>query len=129
MSLTPTPHYNSIILYDLIMSETNSQNTALIKEYPNIRDGIILLKIWLSQRQLIKGYDSFSSHIMTMYVLYLLKIKKLNTFMSSYQIVRNVWCNLGKILFINIIIIIIFVYCTCSIDIYDIFYCSAKYLV
>ncbi|XP_046821739.1 nucleolar protein 6 [Vespa crabro] len=96
-SLTPTPHYNSIILHDLTMSETNSQNTTLIKEYPNIRDGIILLKIWLSQRQLIKGYDSFSSHIMTMYVLYLLKIKKLNTFMSSYQIVRNVWCNLVQI--------------------------------
>ncbi|XP_043670065.1 nucleolar protein 6 [Vespula pensylvanica] len=93
-SLTPTPHYNSIILHDLTMLEISSQNTALIKEYPNIRDGIILLKIWLSQRQLIKGYDSFSSHIMTMYVLYLLKIKKLNTFMSSYQIVRNVWCNL-----------------------------------
>lgn len=104
------------------MLEISSRNTALIKEYPNIRDGIILLKIWLSQRQLIKGYDSFSSHIMTMYVLYLLKIKKLNTFMSSYQIVRNVWCNLGKIL-LFIIIIIVFSYCFHDIDI---FYCSAK---
>ncbi|KAI4493829.1 hypothetical protein M0804_002005 [Polistes exclamans] len=92
--LTPTPHYNSIILHDLTMLETNSHNIELIKKYPNIRDGIILLKIWLSQRQLMKSHDGFSSHIITMYVLYLLKIKKLNTFMSSYQIVRNVWCTL-----------------------------------
>lgn len=76
------------------MNSINSK-VAEIKEYPNVRDGIILLKIWLSQRELNKGYDGFTGHIMTMFVLYLLRKKRLSTFMSSYQIVRNVWSCLG----------------------------------
>ncbi|XP_011868137.1 PREDICTED: nucleolar protein 6 [Vollenhovia emeryi] len=90
-SLPPTPHYNSLVLRDLVMSKTNSEIVQAIKEYPNLRDGIILLKIWLRQRGLNKGYDGFTSHIVTMFVIYLLRERKLNTFMSSYQIVRNVW--------------------------------------
>lgn len=96
-ALLPTPHYNSLILHDLVMRSTNSAVAETIREYPNLRDGIILLKIWLRQRELDKGYDGFTGHIMTMFVVYLLSIKKLNTFMSSYQIVRNVWICLGNI--------------------------------
>ncbi|XP_034171311.2 nucleolar protein 6 Mat89Ba [Osmia lignaria lignaria] len=88
--LPPTPHYNSIVLHDLTM-RINSEDMKMIKEYPNLRDGIILLKVWLTQRELTKGFEAFDGYIVTMFVLYLLSIKKLNTFMSSYQIVRNVW--------------------------------------
>ncbi|RLU24256.1 hypothetical protein DMN91_004467 [Ooceraea biroi] len=93
--LTPTPHYNSLILRDLLMSRINSEIAQTIKEYPNLRDGVILLKIWLRQRELDKGHDGFTGHIVTMLVIYLLRIRKLNTFMSSYQIVRNVWISLA----------------------------------
>jgi len=94
-SLPPTPHYNSLVLRDLVMLRINSEVAQVIKEYPNLRDGIILLKIWLRQRELNKGYDGFTGHIVAMFVIYLLREKKLNTFMSSYQIVRNVWICLG----------------------------------
>ncbi|XP_057323676.1 nucleolar protein 6 [Microplitis mediator] len=94
--LVPTPYYNSNILRDLTMAETNSQNSKMISEYPNLRDGIILLKIWLHQRQPEQAYDGFNGHILTMYVLYLLYEKKLSTYMSSYQIIRNVWNNLAQ---------------------------------
>lgn len=94
-SLPPTPHYNSLILGDLVMLRINSE-AQVIKEYPNLRDGIILLKIWLRQRKLDKGYDGFTGHIITMFVIYLLRIRKLNTFMSNYQIVRNVWICLAQ---------------------------------
>ncbi|XP_015124315.1 nucleolar protein 6 [Diachasma alloeum] len=93
-ALPPTPHYNSNILHDLTMSETNSRTSKILKEYPNLRDGIVLLKIWLFQRQPERSYEGFNGHILTMYVLHLLYAKRLNTFMSSYQIVRNVWNNL-----------------------------------
>jgi len=79
------------------MSKTNSEIAQAIKEYPNLRDGIILLKIWLRQRELNTGYDGFTGYIITMFVIYLLHIRKLNTFMSSYQIVRNVWICLGML--------------------------------
>ncbi|XP_011302572.1 nucleolar protein 6 [Fopius arisanus] len=93
-ALPPTPHYNSNILHDLTMGETNTRASKVLKEYPNLRDGIILLKIWLFQRQPEKSYEGFNGHILMMYVLHLLYEKRLNTFMSSYQIVRNVWNNL-----------------------------------
>ncbi|XP_012215234.2 nucleolar protein 6 [Linepithema humile] len=95
-SLPPTPYYNSLILRDLVMSNINCEVAQIIREYPNLRDGIILLKIWLRQRDLNKGYDGFTNHIVAMFVIYLLRIKKLNTFMSSYQIVRNVWICLAQ---------------------------------
>lgn len=95
-SLIPTPHYNSTVLRDLTMSRVNSHNAKIIEEYPNLRDGLILLKIWLRQRQFKDAHNSFNSHVLTSYVVYLLHKKMLNTFMSSYQIVRNVWNYLGN---------------------------------
>ncbi|XP_034948834.1 nucleolar protein 6 [Chelonus insularis] len=94
--LIPTPFYNSNILHDLTMAEANSHCAKMLSGYPNIRDGIILIKIWLRQRQSESAYDAFNGHILTMYVLYLLMEKKLNTFMSCYQIIRNVWNNLAQ---------------------------------
>jgi len=44
----------------------------------------------------LQGLGGFSGYIMAMYVLYLLSQKKLNTFMSSYQIFRNTLLKLGK---------------------------------
>lgn len=99
--LLPTPYYNSIILHDLTM-KIHSENMKIIKEYPNLRDGIILLKIWLTQRGLSKGCTAFNGYVITMFILYLLSIKKLNTFMSSYQIIRNAWNYLGMIFCIHI---------------------------
>ncbi|XP_024940581.1 nucleolar protein 6 isoform X2 [Cephus cinctus] len=95
-SLIPTPKYNTLILYDLVASETNYRNSKLLREYPSIRDGIILLKIWLTQRCMTDGYDGFNGHVLTMYVLYLLHTRKLSTFMSSYQIIRNVFNSLAN---------------------------------
>lgn len=47
-----TPHYNSLILQDLVMD----QNEALLKEIidtnPSVQDALILLKIWLTQKNL-----------------------------------------------------------------------------
>ncbi|KAK0168959.1 hypothetical protein PV327_002715 [Microctonus hyperodae] len=93
--LIPTPLYNSNILRDLTIAEVNSRNIKMLAEYPNIRDGIILLKIWLRQRQIENSFDEFNGHILTMFVLFLLYEKKLNTYMSSYQIIRNVWNHLA----------------------------------
>ncbi|KAJ8673894.1 hypothetical protein QAD02_015384 [Eretmocerus hayati] len=87
----PSPFYNGIVLQDLSSVTENLHCSKMVREYANIRDGIVLLKIWLKQRELSGHLQSFNGHIITMCVLYLLFVKKLNTFMSSYQIVRNTW--------------------------------------
>ncbi|XP_052794278.1 nucleolar protein 6-like isoform X2 [Mya arenaria] len=84
----PTPFYNTSILEDISMT-TEVPGLEKISGSQGLREGIILLKVWLSQRGLNKGYGSFSNHVMMMYVLYLLNQRKLNTLMSSYQVFRN----------------------------------------
>lgn len=44
----------------------------------------------------LQGHGGFSGYIMSMYVQYLLSQKKLNTFMSSYQVFRNTLLRLSR---------------------------------
>jgi hypothetical protein len=56
-SLTPTPHYSYSILKDLILAANEDYRTSILESYPNLKDGILLLKVWLKQR----GLDQVSS--------------------------------------------------------------------
>ncbi|XP_028156081.1 nucleolar protein 6-like, partial [Ostrinia furnacalis] len=82
----PTPYYNSSVLQDL----TSSVNEEFLKESlldrENLKQAVVLLKIWLRQRNL-----QVSGHVISLLVSYLVQIKRINNIMSSYQIVRNVW--------------------------------------
>lgn len=92
----PTPFYNSSVIMDL----TILNNMTFLKEtllmHNNLRDGIILLKIWLKQRELNNSIGGFNGFLLSMLVCYLLQIRKLNILMSSYQVFRNVCNYLGK---------------------------------
>ncbi|XP_013142491.1 PREDICTED: nucleolar protein 6 [Papilio polytes] len=82
----PTPYYNSGILIDL----TNALNHEFLNEMflnrENLKQAVVLLKIWLRQRKL-----QVSGFLISMFVAYLVQIKRINNIMSSYQIIRNVW--------------------------------------
>lgn len=95
-SLSPTPHYNSSILQDLVMDANEEYRATVLESHPNLKDGILLLKVWLKQRGLDQGYGCFSGYIMSMYVLYLLQCRRINGVMSSYQVARNTWNNLAN---------------------------------
>jgi hypothetical protein len=56
-SLSPTPHYNSSILQDLIVDANEEYCATILERHPNLKDGILLLKVWLRQR----GLDQVSS--------------------------------------------------------------------
>jgi hypothetical protein len=56
-SLSPTPRYNSSILQDLIMDANEEYRATILERHPNLKDGILLLKVWLRQR----GLDQVSS--------------------------------------------------------------------
>ncbi|KAM3958506.1 LOW QUALITY PROTEIN: nucleolar protein 6 Mat89Ba [Aphomia sociella] len=82
----PTPYYNSSILSDLTASENEVYLKEILSKSENLRQAIVLLKIWLRQRKL-----QVSGHIVSMVIAYLVQLKRINNIMSSYQIVRNVW--------------------------------------
>ncbi|XP_067130001.1 nucleolar protein 6 [Centruroides vittatus] len=87
---TPTPHYNSSVLMDLLMVDIMQYLSQKLKDNQNLKDGILLLKVWLHQRNINQGYGGFSNFIITMLVCYLLTNQKINMLVSSYQLVRNV---------------------------------------
>lgn len=95
--LNPTPLHNMSVMSDMVMLN-NSKSVAATFGFDSshLKDGIILLKIWLHQRQLSEGYGAFSTYIMLMFVVYLLRKKKLNKLMSSYQVFRTTLYNLAN---------------------------------
>jgi len=46
------PHYNSWILSDLTLQTQHHHIASTLGDSQNLRDGIILMKVWLHQRQL-----------------------------------------------------------------------------
>lgn len=92
-----TPYYNSSILGDLNIKFNDEflYNTLCIN--PHVADAIILLKVWLKQREYCTGQDSFNGFILSMFVAYLIQKNLITTTMNSYQIIRQVWIHLGKL--------------------------------
>ncbi|CAK1542398.1 unnamed protein product [Leptosia nina] len=81
-----TPYYNCSVLSDLTAKINNDFIATTLSNSQNLKQAIILLKIWLKQRKLC-----VSGHIINMLVCCLVQIKRINNIMSSYQIVRNIW--------------------------------------
>ncbi|XP_074649988.1 nucleolar protein 6-like [Tubulanus polymorphus] len=96
-----TPYYNTTVLVDLLYMNHLELIKDAVDNSHGIRDGIALLKVWLHQRELDIGQGSFSGFVMSMYVCYLLKKRKLNRQMSSYQIMRNTLLQLAEADWIN----------------------------
>nr|XP_018906280.1 PREDICTED: nucleolar protein 6 [Bemisia tabaci] len=91
-----TPFYNSSILEDMVTLSNEILRKKIFTENPKFKDAMSLLKIWLRQRKLNEGVGSFSNYMMSMFLVYLFQIRRLNKFMSSYQILRNVWIVLSQ---------------------------------
>ncbi|KAG5880575.1 hypothetical protein JTB14_002384 [Gonioctena quinquepunctata] len=88
---SPTIFYNSAISHDATLSLNNRFITESLKDQSNIQDGVKLLCIWLRQRELNIGLGSFTENLILYIIVYLVSNKKINKYMSSYQVVRNFW--------------------------------------
>lgn len=86
-----TPQNNATILADLVAMRNETLKQETLKDFKSLKDGIILLKVWLRQRELDQGFSAFGSHLMTMLVIYLIQNRKISSQMSSYQVARTTW--------------------------------------
>lgn len=91
-----TPHYNSIILGDLNTKFNETFLNNAIGDNQHIRDAILLLKIWLKQREYNVGQSGFNGFIISMFVVYLIQKNLITPSMNSYQIIRQVWIHLAN---------------------------------
>lgn len=94
--LYATPHYNAGVLMDITTEANNTFLETEINGNVNLQNSIKLIKIWLKQRQLDKDLIGFNGHLAAMYLVHLVKTKKVNLKMSSYQILRLFWHNLAN---------------------------------
>lgn len=90
-----TPNYNAGVLFDLTMLRNQQLLHGIFDERKNFQEGLVLLKVWLRQREFDVGFKGFSSHFLAMFIAYLYKQRKLHTNMSSYQVARTVWNQLA----------------------------------
>ncbi|XP_040277098.1 nucleolar protein 6 [Bufo bufo] len=85
----PTPHYNNAFLCDLAMEQHFDRLSSCMSDFPGMKDGISILKVWLRQRQLDKGYGGLNGFVVSMLVAYLLSRNKINKAMNGHQVLRN----------------------------------------
>nr|CAD7404931.1 unnamed protein product [Timema cristinae] len=92
----PTPHHNHSTIQDLVSTANQEYCRLALEGHSNIKDGIRLLKVWLTQRKLNKGYGSFGGHIVAQLVSHLVIQKRISVLGSSYQVVRATWVYLAQ---------------------------------
>ncbi|KRT80861.1 hypothetical protein AMK59_5942, partial [Oryctes borbonicus] len=85
-----TPKHNSFIARECTLDMNYEFMQPLLK-VKNVQDGIKLLILWLTQREMNKGLGNFTNELVFYTVAYLVKKKKVNAHMSSYQVVRIFW--------------------------------------
>lgn len=91
-----TPQYNSTVIKDLVVAENEEVRAKVLETNSNLKDAIALLQVWLKQRELDVGYGGFTGYLVSMLVVHLMRCRRLNNLMSSYQVVRNVWLMLSQ---------------------------------
>lgn len=91
----PTPIYNSILAKDMSLHINHTSFDEILK-MKNVQDGIKLLNVWLNQRELNKGIETFDSEIILFIITYMISHRKINQHMSSFQIIRTFWTFLSS---------------------------------
>ncbi|KAH8326221.1 hypothetical protein KR067_003582, partial [Drosophila pandora] len=94
--LPSTQHYNANVLFDLTLSENQKHLDQFFKGKRNFQDGLLLLKVWLRQRELNVGFSGFGAHILASFIVYLNQHRVLHQSSSSYQVARTVWNQLAN---------------------------------
>lgn len=93
--LNATPHYNSSVLRDLTMLQNeNFLKRMLETTHTNVREAIMLFKLWLRTRGL--NNIELGGYIVSMFAVHLLKKRVINAAMSTYDVLRNFWIQFGK---------------------------------
>ncbi|KAH8417147.1 hypothetical protein KR222_004756, partial [Zaprionus bogoriensis] len=95
-ALPATPHYNANVLFDLTLAQNQALLDSAFSGRRNFQEGLLLLKVWLRQRELDVGFHGFSAHMLAAYIVYLNRQRLLHQSSSSYQVARTVWNQLAN---------------------------------
>ncbi|XP_050228407.1 uncharacterized protein LOC126677694 [Mercurialis annua] len=84
----PTPSYNSSILEDMYMEDDTDFLKKVFLEWKELREALILLKVWARQRSSIYAHDCLNGFLLAAILSYLATAAKVNKSMKPLQIIR-----------------------------------------
>uniref|UniRef100_A0A8C4WRC8 Nucleolar protein 6 n=1 Tax=Eptatretus burgeri TaxID=7764 RepID=A0A8C4WRC8_EPTBU len=96
-TLPPTPCYNAAVLNDLFLEKHTSFILETLSSASGCRDGLILTRIWLHQRQLHQGRGAFSGFLAAMLAAYLESTGQLSQGFDSWQVFHCLLSHLALI--------------------------------
>lgn len=94
-SVHPTPHYNYQILSYITRVHNDEHLQSYFNESQNLRTALKLLKLWGRNRQFDSGFYGIDGSVISSYLIYLLKIGKIQKDLSPYHIIRIFWNHFG----------------------------------
>lgn len=94
--LQATPHYNSSVLRDLTMLQNEHFLKRMLETtHTNVREAIMLFKLWLKTRGL-ENDNAMGGYLISMFAVHLIKRRVITAAMSTFDILRHFWIQLGK---------------------------------
>ncbi|KAJ7523478.1 hypothetical protein O6H91_18G051300 [Diphasiastrum complanatum] len=90
-SLQATPCYNASILEDMFVETDNKMLNSTLSTSSSLREAIVLLKVWLQQRNFHSHPDGLNGFLMSMFVFHLTTVaggQRVTKHMTSLQIFR-----------------------------------------
>ena len=85
---SPTPLYNNSLLSTLFYEQHLHSVFAALEQCPALRDAVLLVKVWLRERELDSGWGGFSGFLATMLLVYLLQNASVSSGMTEFQMFR-----------------------------------------
>ncbi|KAF2361339.1 Nrap protein domain 2 [Trinorchestia longiramus] len=73
---------------DTALSDNCSVLEDTLPAMPGLLQAVKLAKVWLRQRHLSEGRGAVTGHVVSMLVLYLFRLRRVNAQMSAYQVFR-----------------------------------------
>ncbi|KAK2426733.1 nucleolar protein [Trifolium repens] len=86
-SVQATPKYNSSILEDMFIEDTELINNFFL-EWKELREALILLKVWTRQRSSIYAHDCLSGFLLSIILAHLASRQQINKSMKAIEIFR-----------------------------------------
>lgn len=83
-----TPKYNSSILEDMFIEDTEELVKQTFLGSKELREGLILLKVWARCRKPIYAYDCLNGFLISLILAYLVDRNHINKSMKAMQIFR-----------------------------------------
>ncbi|XP_027359754.1 nucleolar protein 6 [Abrus precatorius] len=86
-ALQATPKYNSSILEDMFIEDTEFINKYFLG-WKELREALILLKVWARQRTSIYVHDCLNGYLISVILAYLASKQKISNSMKATEIIR-----------------------------------------